>query len=102
MPTTGTKWLTAVERERIAELHRMGRSTDRIAEETGKSIHQVRQALKRAGLKPSGAKGGTVYRHADELREWASQGIALSEMGRRIGASHTKIRQYFERHSIPF
>src|SRR5262245_43599407 len=38
--------------------------------------------------------GGTCARHAEELRQWATEGVSLSEMGRRIYTNKRHIRQF--------
>lgn len=40
-------------------------------------------------------EGGTVARHATELRQWAAEGVSVSEMARRIHTNRRHIRQFF-------
>ena len=95
-----TKHLTIAQVEQIAELHRSGRNTGQIAALIPCSVDQVRHSLKRKSLKPCWSRNGRCYQHADELREWASQGVSLCEMGRRIGTGHSKIAAFLDRHGI--
>jgi hypothetical protein len=101
MSSKGVKHLTTRQRERIVELHREGRSTEQIAWDAYCTVHQVRHALKKAGLKPTNGRYGACYRNADLLRRLASEGVSLSEMARLIGSSHSKVHAFLRKHEIP-
>ena len=101
MSHKGCKHLTTEQKSRAVELHREGRSTADSAEILGCSVYQVRHALKTSGIKPPGSRG-KCCRNADVVRELASQGATLSEIGRRVGCNHTKVRNYLRRHGIPY
>jgi len=96
----GTKHLTTGQHARIQELYREGRSTRQIQESIGCTEHQARHSLKRHGLKPPSARGGACYRHADDVRRWAAEGVSLSEIGRRIGTTRRAVAKYLARHDI--
>lgn len=95
-----TKHLTTEQIERIAGFHRAGRSTRQAAEELGCTEHQVRYALKRQGLKPAWSRDGACYQRADDVRRWASEGVSLSEIARRIGTTRHRVADYIRRHEL--
>jgi hypothetical protein len=96
----GTKHLTTEQVEQIRELHQAGRSTRQTMEVVGCSEHQVRHALKRLGLKPAWSRNGMCYQHADQVREWAKQGLSLAEIARRIGTNHSIVSAYLAKHGM--
>jgi hypothetical protein len=100
MSRPGDKQLTREQFAQIPVFHQAGNNTQQISVLLKCSVDQVRRALKRHGLKPSGGKGGLCYSHADEILEWAIQGLSLSEIGRRIGTDHHKVASFLRRHGI--
>src|SRR4051812_35639256 len=67
----------------------------------GASVSQVRNLLHRHGIRPSASKGGACSRHIDSVRLWASEGVAVSEIARRIGTTSSKVSGFLKKHDIP-
>lgn len=98
----GYKHLTAEQKRQILEVYADTQVVSATAKECGASVDQVRNHLKRNGIKPSMAQErGACHQHRDRLRELAAQGASLSEIAREIGANRRHVRDYIERHQIP-
>lgn len=101
--TKGYKHLTADQKARLVETYRKELTVTRTAEALGCTADQVRRHLRRHGIEPNGARPtDPCYQHADSLRQWASEGLSLSEMARRIGSKHQSIAKFLKRHEIPY
>lgn len=68
----------------------------------GTTRDRIRDHLKKQGIARSGATGGACYRHVDEVRQWAAEGVAFSEIGRRVGTTHAKVAAFLKKHDIPY
>jgi hypothetical protein len=103
MGKKGAKDLTKQEVQNILEWYSRCLSVKKTVKETGATAHQVRYHLKRNGMKPSRSGGGPLYQRIDEVRLWASQGIALSEMARRLGMTghNHRVSLFLKKHQIP-
>ncbi len=71
------------------------------AEASGLSRDQVRGLLHRIGVRPSGTHQGACYRHMDSVRQWAVDGVSVSEIARRVGTTSSKVSAFLRKHSIP-
>ncbi len=97
----GTKHLSLDQKQAILEVYWQCLNVKQTASSVGVSYEQTRHWLKKNQIKPPGFQGGVCYQHIDELRAWASDGLSLSEMGRRIGTDHDTVAKFLEKHLIP-
>jgi transposase-like protein len=99
---TGTKHLTDEVKDRIVDMHTKLATPSMISESLGVSIHQVRHLLKLRGmLDRKKVRRGVCYQRIDDVRQWATEGVALSEIARRVGTNRTRVSQFLKKHSIP-
>jgi len=98
----GYKHLTAEQKTTILETYRQTLSTKRCAEASHATIDQVRNLLHKEGIQPSGETGGACYRHIDEVRQWAKEGVSYAEIARRIGSNHHRVSDFLEKHHIEY
>lgn len=96
----GYKHLTREQQEQLLTVYRRTLSVQATAEQVGASRGQVRHHLKKAGIAPSREKGGACYRRLEDVRRWAKEGMAVSEIGRRIGTTSSKVSAFLKKHGI--
>ena len=97
----GTKHLTAGQKDQVLQLYQETLSAVTTAQRLGVTIEQVRHLLKKHGIRPSNSRGGTCYQNIADVRRWALEGVSLSEIGRRIGTSSSKVSKFLRCHGIP-
>ncbi len=98
----GYKHLTEEQRETVLLLHRHPTQTTVIAQRLGISQTQVRHTIRKAGLKPHSGKGGACYQNVRDIRCWAADGVALSEIARRLGTTNHRVKDFLTKHQIPY
>lgn len=97
----GTKHLDQQQSDTILATYQACPCVVQTASTTGVTVRQVRHLLKRRGVSLSRARGGACYRHIDSVRAWASGGVAVSEIARRIGTTSSKVSAFLKKHDIP-
>ncbi len=98
----GYKHASEEESRQIAESYQRTRSTALTAQELHLSIRRVQGLLKRQGFALTGSHGGACYYRQAEIEQWASEGVSLSEMARRIGTKHQLVKKFLLAYKIPY
>jgi hypothetical protein len=70
------------------------------ADELGLTLDRVHRVVKNAGLKLSRSTVGVCYRRQDDLRQWAKEGISVSEMARRLGANRRHVAKFLRDYDL--
>ena len=96
----GYKHLTADQAREVLRLYQELKSTRLVADEMGVSLQQVQGALERAGMQLTGLRESACTPYLDELRQWAQEGVPLSEMARRIGSTRKTVVRFLRIHEI--
>lgn len=92
--------LTPEQHAAILASYQRTKSTRMTADELGLTLHRVAYAVKQAGLPLTRSTGGACYRHQDEVRQWAKEGLPLAEIARRIGTKHQLVAKFLRDHQI--
>lgn len=90
----GYTHLSPEQRAAIHASYQRTHSTVLTAREVGMPVRRVAGALARDGMKLSRSRVGACYRHAEEVKQWAAEGVSLSEIARRIGTKHQLVAKY--------
>lgn len=98
----GYTHLTAAQRTAIVASYQRTQSTVLTAQELGLPRKRVTACVKRAGLPLTWAKDSACYRHTEQVRAWAAEGLALSEIARRIGTKHQTVAKFLRERNIPY
>ena len=96
----GYTHLTTEQRAAILASYERTKSTRMTADELGITLYRVAHLVKRAGLPLTRSTVGACYRHQDEVRQWAKEGLSLAEIARRIGTKHQLVAKFLRDHQI--
>jgi len=96
----GYKHLTSEQIREVLRLYQELKSTRLVADEMGVSLYQVQGAIERAGMQLTGLRESACTPYADDLRRWAREGVAISEMARRIGATRRTVARFLRIHEM--
>jgi hypothetical protein len=97
----GYKHATPDQKKTILEVYQKSLSSRVAATAAGVTLNIASRYLKSQGIELSKSTGGACYRRIDEVRQWAAEGVALSEIARRIGTNHHRVSQFLKKHKIP-
>lgn len=92
--------LTAEQVERVLEVYQQTLQTVKVVEIVGVSYAQVVDCLKAHGIPLSGAQNGVCYQNIDNVRQWAKDGLSISEIARRVGTNNTRVREFLKQHNF--
>lgn len=95
------KHLTGDQRRVILETYQQTLDVAAAATAAAATRDQARRLLKRSGSRLSGCRNGACYRHLESVRRWAGEGVAVSEIARRIGTTSSRVSAFLRKHSIP-
>jgi HNH endonuclease len=96
----GYKHLTSEQIREVLRRYQETKSTRLVADELGVTLYQVQHAIERVGMQLTGLRESACTPYADELRRWAREGIAISEMARRIGATRRTVARFLRIHEM--
>ena len=96
----GYTHLTTEQRAAILASYERTKSTRMTADELCIALYRVQLVVKRAGLPLTRSTVGACYRHQDEVRQWAKEGLSLAEIARRIGTKHQLVAKFLRDHQI--
>lgn len=96
----GYKHLTSDQIREVLRLYQELKSTRLVADEMGVTLNQVKHAIERAGMQLTGLRESACTPYAEELRQWAREGVAVSEMARRIGATRRTVARFLRIHEM--
>lgn len=96
----GYKHLTPAQVHEVLRMYQQTKSTRLVADEMGVTLYQVTHAIERAGMQLTGLRENACTPYLDELRQWAQEGVALSEMARRIGATRHTVARFLRIHEV--
>lgn len=96
----GYKHLTSEQIREVLRIYQQTKSTRLTANELGVSLIQVTRAVERAGMQLTGLRESACTPYVDELRRWAREGVAVSEMARRIGATRRTVARFLRIHEM--
>lgn len=97
----GYTHLTREQREAILASYQRTHSTQLTAQELNLPARRVADAVRRAGLALSGRRG-VCYQRQDELRQYAAEGLSLSEIARRLGTTHSRVSEFLRDYGVPY
>lgn len=98
----GYKHLTPAQQAQVLTTYQQMFDTTATAQAVGVTAAQVRTLLRKQGIKPPGGRRGACREHVAEVRQWAAEGVALSEIARRIGTTHHAVSDFLQQHHIPY
>lgn len=102
MDHKGYTHATAAQREAVLALIETQPCTRVIARTVGLSLDQVRHILHRAGKAWTRVEESACRRQDVAVRQWAAEGMSLSEIARRVGTKNQQVRRYLTEQNIPY
>lgn len=96
----GYKHLTQVQIEEIVQIFQETKSTRIAADRLGISIQRVQYHLKRLGIPLTGFRETACYANFEDVVRWACDGVSYSEIARRVGTNHHRVKDFLDRYDI--
>lgn len=98
----GYKHLTQEQMKRIELEYSKTKNTVMVAKVLGIRRSTVSQYLKRQGIELTGYRESACYKNHDLVVQMAKDGKTLSDIGRAVGTTHHRVKDYIDRMGIEY